>query len=194
MPKTRVPALLLRIELADIEPVIWRHLLVPPGITLPHLHQALQAALGWHDMHLHEFHIQGATYGVPDTDGPPLNDEAGVTLAHALGTASTFSYVYDMGDEWEHQISVMSYLPSNPPAELPRCLDGANAGPPEDAGGPGGYSHFVEAMADPLHPEHEAVLDWHGQPFDASTWDIDRVNKRLKRLRHTWDRDDLNER
>lgn len=197
MSKTRAaPPLLLHVELADIEPTIWRRLLVPAAITLPQLHDTLQAALGWHDLHLHEFHIQGVCYGVPDSDGgdrAPLRDEAGKTLAGTLGTANTFSYTYDLGDDWEHQITVCQHLPNARVPHLPCCLDGANAGPPEDVGGPAAYGGFVEAMADPQHPDHERHMDWHGQPFDPAAWDLERVNRRLKRLRQGWERHDLNE-
>ncbi|EIK93930.1 plasmid pRiA4b ORF-3 family protein [Pseudomonas sp. M47T1] len=194
-PSAPLPSLLLRIELADIEPTIWRHVLVPPAITLAQLHDVLQASLGWHDLHLHEFHIDGINYGVPDPDGgdsPPLQDEAGKTLLGVLGSATSFNYVYDFGDDWEHQITVQPYRPAKHAPPAPVCLDGANAGPPEDVGGPWAFGQFVEAMADPRHPEHETMLDWHGQPFDPQAWDIERVNRRLKRLSHTWRRHDLN--
>ena len=35
--------------------------------------------------------------------------------------------------------------------QVPYCLDGANACPPEDVGGGPDYAEFLEAMADPKH-------------------------------------------
>ncbi|MGY4494074.1 plasmid pRiA4b ORF-3 family protein [Pseudomonas sp. TE3610] len=189
------PLLRLHIELADIEPPIWRDVVVPASITLAQLHEVLQAALGWHDLHLHEFHLHNRHYGPPGQDGdddPVRQDETGHTLAEALGNATHFNYVYDFGDAWEHHISVAAQLPSPALPALPWCLAGANAGPPEDVGGAGAYSQFVEAMADPQHADHETLLDWHGQPFDPQAWDIERVNRRLKRLRHAWGQQELN--
>ncbi len=188
------PLLCLHIELADIEPVIWRQVMVPASITLAQLHEVLQAAIGWHDLHLHEFQIQSRHYGPPsqDSDDDPVRlDEASHTLAQVLGAATHFSYLYDFGDAWEHRISLPP-LPLPAPPSLPWCLSGANAGPPEDMGGASAYQQFVEAMADPLHADHEAMLEWHGQPFDPSSWDRGRVNRRLKRLRHAWGQLDLN--
>jgi hypothetical protein len=37
----------LRVELEEIEPVIWRRILVPGQITLPQLHDLLQLVMGW---------------------------------------------------------------------------------------------------------------------------------------------------
>ena len=48
---------LLKIELLDIEPSIWRRFVVPAGITLDRLHDAIQIVMGWTDSHLHEFTI-----------------------------------------------------------------------------------------------------------------------------------------
>ncbi|SDU06301.1 pRiA4b ORF-3-like protein [Halopseudomonas salegens] len=43
--------------------------------------------------------------------------------------------------------------------------------PPEDVGGIGGfYAFFLEAMADPSHPEHEDMQNWWGESeFDTAT-------------------------
>ena len=62
----------LRIELDDIEPLVWRRVLVPANITLGRLHRVIQAVMGWTDSHLHEFVIDGQHYGVPDPDDSML--------------------------------------------------------------------------------------------------------------------------
>jgi hypothetical protein len=62
----------LRIELLHIQPLIWRRLLVPSSISLPDLHLAIQGAMGWTDSHLHQFEIDGKSYGEPDPYGERL--------------------------------------------------------------------------------------------------------------------------
>ena len=62
------PPWLLRIELLDVRPLVWRRLRVPANITLPKLHRVFQAALGWTNRHLHEFVINGVRYAEPDPD------------------------------------------------------------------------------------------------------------------------------
>lgn len=39
----------LRITRLEIEPPIWRRVVVPQDVPLPHLHSIVQAALGWED-------------------------------------------------------------------------------------------------------------------------------------------------
>jgi hypothetical protein len=43
---------LLRIELENIEPLIWRRVAVRTSINLKVLHSVIQAAMGWLDYHL----------------------------------------------------------------------------------------------------------------------------------------------
>ncbi len=53
----------LRIHLRDIEPEIWRRIIVPGSLTLAKLHLVIQGAFDWEDRHLHEFEIYGKRYG-----------------------------------------------------------------------------------------------------------------------------------
>ena len=55
------------------------------------------------------------------------------------------------------------------------CIGGARACPPEDCGGPHGYEHFLEAIRDPKHEEHEQFLRWVGGSFDPEAFDPARV-------------------
>lgn len=187
LPKARpAPHLLqLRIELAWIKPAIWRRVVVPETITLAKLHQVIQAVMGWHDGHLHEFEIAGERYGVPDPDYDfePVCSEKRVRLATALCGAKSFRYVYDFGDDWEHRIKVERRLSPDPLFDTALCLGGANATPPEDVGGAPGYADFVAVMADPEHPEHPNMLEWHGAPFDPAAFDISAVDLRLYRIK-----------
>ena len=52
----------LHVELEDIEPPIWRRILVPGSIKLPTLHDLLQLVMGWSDSHLHSFEIGKKTF------------------------------------------------------------------------------------------------------------------------------------
>lgn len=179
--------LILHIELTWIKPAIWRRVAVPEKITLGKLHHVIQAAMGWTDTHLHEFDIAGENYGVPDPDagsGPPILSEKRKTLIGALSGKKTFRYVYDFGDNWEHRIKVEKTLPAVICPQIPYCIDGANACPPEDVGGAPGYEEFLAALADPNHPEHEAMLEWHwDDSFDPTAFDCYRVNEWLKQIK-----------
>ncbi|MBI2555343.1 MAG: plasmid pRiA4b ORF-3 family protein [Candidatus Rokubacteria bacterium] len=51
-------------------------------------------------------------------------------------------------------------------SDLPVCLGGARACPPEDCGGVRGYESVLEAIRDPDHEERDAMLEWVGGHFD----------------------------
>ena len=78
----------LYVELEDIEPLVWRRLLVPASITLPKLHDLLQLAMGWTNSHLHSFTFGDQTFGMAGVDGfeeLDMLDERKKTLEAALG-------------------------------------------------------------------------------------------------------------
>jgi hypothetical protein len=62
------------------------------------------------------------------------------------------------------------------------CLDGANACPPEDSGGAGGYEDLLQVLADPSHEDHHH-LGWVGGPLDPTELDVGLVNARLQTVR-----------
>ena len=60
----------LRITLDDVEPTVWRRLLVPASVRLAKLHDIFQAGMGWTNSHLHSFTIGGERYGRISTTIP----------------------------------------------------------------------------------------------------------------------------
>jgi hypothetical protein len=182
----KAPIYQLRIDLLALEPAIWRRILVPAAIKLHKLHVVLLWTMGWAGGHLHEFVIGPNHFGVPDPDfdTPPLiQREDRVILASALGTLKSFLYLYDFGDGWEHRVTVEKTLPPDPGLTLPICLDGANACPPEDVGGPPGYVDFLEALSDPAHEEHESMSEWCGGSFNPTAFRLDEINAALRQIK-----------
>ena len=143
----------LRIELEEIQPVIWRTILVPDTITLAKLDRVVQAAMGWANSHLHVWKIAGRRYGMPDPDWDApgeMRDERAFTVGEVLGEGvDEFAHEYDFGDGWEHSIKIEKIQPAAPGLTYPRLLDAAGRCPPEDGGGPWGYQEMLEALADP---------------------------------------------
>ena len=184
--RIKAPAgvLQLHIELRGTKPKIWRRVLVPETITLARLHGVIQAAFQWGGGHMHEFESAGERYGTsdPDYDPPGSVRSERIKLMSALGRGSTIDYLYDFGDSWEHRIKLEKVL-APMDMKLPVCVDGANAAPPDDCGGVPGYEEFVEAMADPNHPEHADMKAWIGRDWDPAAFDIEHVNSRLAEIR-----------
>jgi hypothetical protein len=181
----------LKVTLLDIQPPIWRRLLVPAKIKLPKLHTALQRAFGWTNSHLHAFRTKEASYEAfyPDDwsgDVPSTRqryDEKKFRLCdlrHAK--EDQLIYLYDFGDGWRHEVLVEDLIPSVDPARV-TCLAGARTGPPEDCGGIPGFENLIEAMADPKHPERQELLDWIGKPFDPEAFNLNAINLLLKSIK-----------
>src|SRR5436190_12515015 len=85
----------LRIELIDIDPLIWRRVAVKTATNLQTLHRIVQAAMGWQDYHLWEFTADDKTYGVPDPDdagwGHKVYRASSATLARLVEKGVTAS-------------------------------------------------------------------------------------------------------
>ena len=44
---------------------------------------------------------------------------------------------------------------------------------------PPGYEDFLQALADPAHPEHDELKEWIGGPFDPAAFDVAKINQWL---------------
>jgi hypothetical protein len=176
----------MMVLLEGSEPKIWRQISVPGNMTLADLDRIIQAAMGWTNSHLHQFTIEGQVYGVLDDEWidemPSLPDNE-FTLDAVLGTeVKSFSYEYDFGDGWQHQVEVqMVIIADEKRNSWPMCLAGANACPPEDVGGLGGYEEFLEAIGAPVHEEHDSMRRWCGGPFDPQGFDLNSANRDIRR-------------
>jgi hypothetical protein len=162
----------LDMTLMDMPYPVTRRLRVPLGITLAELHKVLQAAMPWEDGHLHDFSLGRALrWAVPHADDwGDTRDERKETLAQVIagmGRKKAFTYTYDMGDSWEHEIR-----PGKPrdlaEGEAPvALLAAAGRCPPEDSGGAPGFDRMLQVAADPADDEHEDIVEWLG---DLHPW------------------------
>lgn len=182
---------LLHIELVDIEPLIWRRIAVPTATNLQTLHRIIQAAVGWLDYHLWEFTVGDKTYGVPDPDdagwGHKVYRANSATLARLLDSGVTaFDYVYDMGDNWEHRITIERVETAEPSTLYPDFRGGERRCPPEDCGSVPGYYEFLDAIAGPDKGKgsrrKKEMLTWYGGPYDPDDIDEPQIRITLKRM------------
>jgi len=187
MPSTRsFVAYTLHIQVAEIEPAIWRRITVPGHLTLHQVHQVLQVTMGWTHSHLHQFVVPGAkestSYGEPSPEDDYFHkDDRLVHLASiAPKQGDTLLYEYDFGDSWKHEITVedISSTPDDEPP-YPWCLDGQRACPPEDVGGVQGYQHFLEAWRNRSHHDHRDMREWVGPHFKPELFSVQQVNAGL---------------
>lgn len=176
-------AVQLKVTLKYIRPPIWRRLVLPDNGSLGDLHWVIQKAMGWDNDHMHAFYIGKVEYAGPETaeDCGVLCDEDFSLHQVITRQGQRFTYEYDFGDGWMHEILVEKIEPVGSPIALPRCLAGARACPREDCGGVSGYEAMLEAKR---HPTKERLSYW-GEPswvleFEPEHFDLAAVNQRLQ--------------
>jgi hypothetical protein len=185
-------AYILKIVLDEIQPPIWRTVLVPETLTLDRLHDVIQIVMGWQDDHAHLFML-GEQHFAPDPDAFDMDwqcqEEGRVRIMDLLTQpGQSLKYEYDFGDSWWHTVTLQEIqtIPDNHQVVL-TCLEGKKACPPEDVGGPGGFMRFCQIMKDPSDPEYEEMKEWLGGKFKPYTFDQDQVNHELAKY-ELWSR------
>lgn len=101
-----------------------------------------------------------------------------------------FWYWYDFGDSWWHKLTFQE--PTKKELEnfkgRPVCTEASGACPPEDSGGPFGYSDFLEIITDKKHPEYREMREWagigRGKKYDPDFADLETINANLAVLPH----------
>ena len=142
----------LKIELLGTSnPTVWRQIKVSPEITFHQLHEIIQAAFGWKSSHLYQFSENGfrdlISIGSPRDEEGVINGAvvSASPLLFRMYNGSMFDkerapklrYIYDFGDSWEHEISVLDF--DRTPGVKTELVDGGGACPPEDCGGIPGF-------------------------------------------------------
>jgi hypothetical protein len=181
-----------KITLVDSHPPIWRRILVP-DTTLDDLHEYIQTAMGWTNSHLHQFEIRRKVYGDPmlleDGFGDiEFIDSLKTTLGDLFGgprPPHRFTYEYDFGDGWRHEIEFEGVNEPPQVEKAPCCLGGSRCCPPEDIGGIWGYEEFLSAIRNPEHEEHESYMEWAGE-FDPDAFSAAEATKAMRAGLPTW--------
>ena len=169
----------IKVTLDETEPPVWRRILVLGDTRLDELHRILQVVMGWYNYHLHEFTVGDRHYGVPDPEyGFEMRNERRARLSRmVIGEGFSLKYSYDFGDDWVHTLLVEEVLRVDPwSRQLPVCIAGSRACPPEDVGGVWGYADFLEAIADPEHEEHDGYVVWSGGDYDPDEFSLKTIN------------------
>jgi hypothetical protein len=172
---TTGPAYTLTIRLEDVHPPVWRQVQVPASATLASLHEIIQVAMGWSGMHLHQFGpmMWGELRGEYATSA--TLDSCLTTPGHTLG------YLYDLGDMWVHRIT-LDKITARPRAQLPRCITGQRACPPEDCGGPWGYEDTLKGLRARKGWTYRRAREICGPGFNPELFDKTEINYQLAAL------------
>jgi len=138
----------LKVSLRDSKPPIWRRLEVIDSMTFYNLHVAIQLSFEWTNSHLHGFQIRKTnsvqiddyvTIGPHDPEEDFFSsssdyDEDKVLLRDVFKKEKDkVWYVYDFGDNWEHEIILEKIVSEELSTFYPRCTKAMRAAPNEDS-------------------------------------------------------------
>jgi hypothetical protein len=182
------PIFQLKVSLTFSDPLIWRRIQVPGETTLNRLHDIIQLCMGWQDLHVHRFLIGKVFYapseGIDIMEKTGERDESEYQLATLEADMKwVFTYIYDFGDGWEHEIELEETLPRGKDKIHPVLLAGERACPPEDVGGVPGFEEFLTIINSPGHKEHKSIVEWYGADhFNPDSLDLKKINAVLKKM------------
>jgi hypothetical protein len=153
---------------------VYRSFEVPLSTTFEKLHEIIQIAFDWENIHLHVFKVGAYKVGPISDEKSRLTsyfmeeeenlDEDKLTLENLGRFSKKFTYIYDYGDYWEHVIHIGKRVLRDGEPEV-ICTDGEGVSAWEDCGGAYGYEHMVHVLEDPENPEYENILEWTSDTF-----------------------------
>lgn len=181
------PSYILHVAIVFSDPLIWRRIQVPGSYSLAQLHRVIQRSMGWSDTHVHQFLIGKISY-------EPTMGEAGIRESkrfdeekyklHALEESMRFmfTYFYDAGQGWEHEITLEEIVPPEPPLYRPLILAGERACPPETVDDIHAYQELLAHPSPPGSKAKHRLRDLAGPDFAPEVFDLDAAEKRLADL------------
>ncbi len=183
-----IPGYVLHISLAFSDPLIWRRVQVPGTITLATFHDVIQLSMGWDDSNFHQFLVGKISYEPTSGDSiireSTKYDERNAQL-HDLeeGMGFMFTYLYDAGEGWEHQIYLEEVVPYTRELRYPVLLSGEQACPPETFGDIHDYQALLYSLENSPGSSQVKLLELTGSSdFDADYFDLNAAKVRLQAL------------
>ena len=174
----------LRIEMLDTEPLVWRRVAVETSIDLAVLHAVVQAAMGWRDCHLWEFSIGRDLYGMPDrggcgigAQGLPCGPRPACHGSRERGADVRVCLRY--GRRLAASSGSRARRPAEAGAVYPDFRGGERRCPPEDCGGIAGYYEFLEIIEGKNCRRKKQMLGWYGGAYDPDGIDEARIQAEL---------------
>lgn len=186
----------LTVTFENIEPLIWRSVILPAGATFNRLHETIQHVTNFQsEMEpYHYFAVEIEDLFVTNNEHI-LEEYRGKRFLNKLVKQSNrikiddylekneqFIYNYDFGDDWRILVKLDEVV-EDYYFGYPTLLGGQGMAPPEDVGGPPGYEEFLKIYSNPTHPDYLSMYRWaESQKF--LPLDMDRVNDALKYVKY----------
>jgi hypothetical protein len=177
----------IKIQLEEIDPPVWRRVIIPCDMLLSDFHKVIQTIMGWTNSHLHLFEINDTYYQPRIQDDWTWDEKNNVDYKETRVSDLLFNendqiiYEYDPGDYWIHNI-LLEKITENPKGtHNPKCIDGQRSCPPENSGGTQGYRSLLQVISNPKHVQYKSYIRWLGRVFDPEYFSPKQVNILLKR-------------
>lgn len=184
----QIPSYLLHISITFSDPLIWRRVQVPGTFTLAQFHDIIQLSMGWSNSYVHQFLVGKISYEPTMKSNIPREskrfDEAKYKL-HTLeeGMRFMFTYIYDAGEGWEHEIHLEEVIPPTRQLKHPILLSGEMACPPETVGDIHEYHQLLSALESPDNKGNDSLYKLTGRPdFDPCYFDLEGAKKRVSKI------------
>ena len=158
----------IKIKLRGItKPPVWRIMDLDGKTTLEGLCDNIRYSFGWSPFHMSRLELP---QGYVDIGGFEHDENLDVPISEVLCEGMKFRYIYDFGDWWVHDCTVLDVLQTK--RERPPKKWESGAAPPEDCGGAARYMWMKKVMEDPDDPDYDEVNEWFGVE-EGETFDPD---------------------
>lgn len=178
----------LKIVIKNSKPPIWRRVVVPAGITFSQLSMILNKAMGWSGYHLFEFEFYHDELRIIERADEFCDDiytdfdylEASTTYVREfLEENEWFTYTYDLGDDWQHRVTIEKIL-TDYEHNYPQVIKYKGNCPIEDCGGIYGYYECLDIINDENNPEKEERLAWMESQGYPAEYNMETVNDEFR--------------
>lgn len=122
--------------------LVWRLIEIPEDKTLHQLHLTIQKTFGWYNDHLYSFFMNGNRHEKHAEYTSPIEiEEAGGALPankiklkeFSLPLKKKFLYIYDFGDNLDHEIEVIGFGEKDKDHKYPQLIGAFGASPEQYA-------------------------------------------------------------
>jgi hypothetical protein len=181
------------ISIVDSDPLIWRRIQVRSDISFAEFHWNIFALMDWDGDHVWCFYMKKIKKEIKDRQVYGSRYNQGDLFADQVCLMEIFKrvgqkiqFIYDFGDNWEHEILFEKRLPLINDFKYPICLEGEMAPPPDDIGGIYTLYSRLDMIKNPqqypdVDPESiEYYRQWL-EDFDLYKFDIAKINKALRK-------------
>ena len=115
-----------KIYLLNIFPMIYSRFKIKGDTHIVQFHHLIQIIMGWDNDYLHNFKVWRMEYGISSSDGLNFHDDPCKIFVGHFGfkAGDKFTYTYDFGDHWQHEIRVEKIEGANSSYNHPSCMWG----------------------------------------------------------------------